>query len=250
MFCNSPAETALPPESACIRYAPGRWDQDLYTIPLGGLLVAAVSRIDPPKSPRWPFGGESATEKRRPTRHPSFFAGALAGASFVPLAGSILSDNPSFPLVTHIRGLVHSHLWTELLTSGAKVYFGRKRPFFDTAERTGKAGRDDRLSFFSGHSSHSFAFATYASQLGFHEIKSRPVSWLYASVLYSTAAWIASSRAVDRQHNWSDVLVGSAAGAGIGYLVFNRVNSVSKGDLAVTVLPDRLTVYLKIEPDR
>jgi membrane-associated phospholipid phosphatase len=248
MFCDVPPSPQKNPIE-CAAYKPGHWDQDIYTIPFGALLVTAVSRIDPPETPRWPFNTETAYENRHPTRHPGVFAGALAGVTFVPLLGSVLTDKPEFPISKHLRGLIHSHLWTELLTSGAKVFFGRKRPFFDTAAREGKAGRDDRLSFFSGHSSHSFAFATYASQLAFHELKNESLSWTYAVALYSTAAWIASSRAVDKQHNWSDVLTGASVGTVAGYLVHQRVNAVGETPVQVSFSPNQLTFTLKIKPN-
>ncbi len=217
-------------------------------MPLGAAIVTAISQIDPPSSPRWPFEKEMANEVRNPSRQPGLFAGALAGASLIPLMTSISNENSAFSIPLHLRGLMHTHLWTEFFTSSAKVYFGRKRPFFDTVERRGESRRDDRLSFFSGHASHAFAFATYASQLALHELKSSKVSWSYVFLLNASAAWVASSRAVDKQHNWSDVLTGAAVGTAVGYLTFDRVVRVNGSPLQVSVAPRKVTLSLELSP--
>jgi membrane-associated phospholipid phosphatase len=209
--------------------------------------VALISQQNPPAKPRWPFENETANAMRNPSRHPGNFAGTLAVATLFPLAGHVLTQNPDFKIFTHLRGMIHSHLWTEAATSAAKVYFGRKRPFYDTVERRGEARRDDRLSFFSGHSSHAFALASYGSQLAFSELKDSPSAWLYATLLHGTATWIATSRAIDKQHNWSDVLAGAAVGSTIGYFTFQRVDNVSRSPLTVAFEPRRVSLQLKME---
>lgn len=247
MHCDIPlAQPAV--SSECLLYRPGLWEQDLYTLPLAAAIVTAVSRIDPPTSPRWPFDKEAANEVRNPSRQPGLFAGALAGASLIPLVTSISAVNSSFSIPLHLRGLIHTHLWTELFTSSAKVYFGRKRPFFDTVERRGEVRRDDRFSFFSGHASHAFAFATYASQLALHELKPSELSWTYVILLNTSAAWVAASRAVDKQHNWSDILTGAAVGSTVGYLVFNRVVATSGAQFRMSLAPRKISFNLELSP--
>ncbi|NBW81241.1 phosphatase PAP2 family protein, partial [bacterium] len=189
MICD--AELPRPPQAECFIYTPGLWSQDLYTIPLEGLLVAGVSAIKPPDTPRWPFENETANAAQNPTRQPGAFVLGLAVSMAVPLGALVLDEHPDFPVWSHVRGLAHSHLWTEFLTSAAKNSFGRKRPFYDTAARQGQPAVDDHRSFFSGHSSHSFAFATYASELAFDALKDRTSAWIFASLLNGTAAWIA-----------------------------------------------------------
>lgn len=237
-----------PPAAECFIYRPGSWEQDIYTLPLEALVVTAISQQHPPSSPRWPFRNESANEIRNPSRQPGMFAAALAGGTLIPLTGSLLIANPKFPALVHLRGLIHSHLWTEFFTSSAKVYFGRKRPFYDTVKRRGEERRDDKLSFFSGHASHSFAFATYASQLAFSELKNSSLAWAYASLLNGTAAWVSASRAIDKQHNWSDVLAGGAVGTAVGYFMHDRVNSVSKSSLNVSFSARSVTFQLELDP--
>lgn len=233
----------------CFVYQPGYWQQDVYTIPFGALLVTAVGRLDPPRSPRWPFQSETATEIRNPSRHPGTFAATLAGAVMVPVFGSIYSARPDFSALTHVRGLVHSHLWTELFTSGAKAFFGRKRPFYDTVLRRGEARRDDRFSFFSGHSSHSFALASYVSQLAIYELKSSALSYIYSGALYSIATWVGASRAIDRQHNWSDVLTGAGVGFTVGRLVFRQVAETAGDAVHIQVEPGKIKLSLKVQTD-
>lgn len=232
MFCET---TPVPPIEPvhCLVYRPGDWHQDLYTIPLEALAVTLISQQSPPSVPRWPFANEESNAIRNPSRQPGGFAAALGVSALLPLAGSLYKTSPDFPYWRHLRGFIHSHLWTELFTSSAKVYFGRKRPFYDTVARRGEARTDDRLSFFSGHSSHSFAFATYASSLAHAELHDKSVAWLYTGVFSLTAAWVAGSRAVDRQHNWSDVLVGSLVGSTVGYLTYSRVQEVGRMPLSV-----------------
>lgn len=246
MHCDTQASTH--PAAECYFYKPGYWEQDLYTIPAEALIVTLISQQKPPSSPRWPFDKESANEFRNPSRQPGLFAATLGAASLVPLTASILDTNPKFPAFTHIRGIIHSHLWTEFFTSSAKIYFGRKRPFYDTVERRGEARRDDKLSFFSGHASHAFAFATYSSQLAFAELKSEPLAWTYASLLNGTATWVASSRAVDNQHNWSDVIAGAVVGSTVGYFMHQRVHNVSQWPVQVTLAPQVIRIDLKLNP--
>lgn len=234
MFCDMPP---VPPIGSvdCLWYRPGDWNQDIYTLPLEGLVVTAISQQIPPQNPRWPFTDESANAVRNPSRQPGGFAAALGIAALVPLGAAVYKDSPDFMFYRYLRGFVHSHLWTELFTSSAKVYFGRKRPFYDTVARRGEARTDDRLSFFSGHSSHSFAFATYASLIAHNELKDDRLAWIYTGLFSATASWVAASRAVDRQHNWSDVIVGSLVGTSVGYLTYSRVERVARFPLSVEI---------------
>lgn len=219
----------------CIWYRPGDWRQDIYTIPLEAAVVTAISQQTPPQSPRWPFAKESANAIRNPSRQPGGFAAALGIAALAPLAGAVYVSSPDFQFYRYLRGFIHSHLWTELFTSSAKVYFGRKRPFYDTVARRNEARKDDRLSFFSGHSSHSFAFATYASLIAHNELRERNLAWLYTGIFSVTASWVGASRAVDRQHNWSDVIVGGLVGASVGYLTYSRVQQVARIPISVEI---------------
>lgn len=240
MFC--PDSTPAAPAVECAFYRPGDWRQDMYTIPLEALSVAVVSSIKPPAEPRWPFAGEKTDKERQPTRHPGLFAAGLGLGVSVPLTAALVTDNPDFPVLTHFRGLIHTHLLTEFLTSSAKNFFGRRRPFYNTELRNGTDRIDDRRSFFSGHSSHSFAFAGYLSQVALSELKDSTQAWFFVTLLNGVAVWVGSSRAVDYQHNWSDVLTGTVVGGGMGYLMYHQV-ARSRG-LRVQFSPDGKKVTL------
>ncbi|MEY3901920.1 MAG: hypothetical protein RL189_1226 [Pseudomonadota bacterium] len=240
MFC--PDSTPAPPAVECAFYRPGDWRQDMYTIPLEALSVAVVSSIKPPAEPRWPFSSEKTDKERQPSRHPGFFAAGLGLGVSLPLTAALVTDNPDFPVLTHVRGLIHTHLWTEFFASSAKNYFGRHRPFYNTELRNSTDRIDDRRSFFSGHSAHSFAFAGYLSQVALSEMKDSTQAWFFVSLLNGVAVWVGSSRAVDHQHNWSDVLTGTVVGGGMGYLMYHQV-ARSRG-LTVQFSPDGKKITL------
>lgn len=245
MLCDGSPEAQS--SAACYVYRPGDARQDIYTIPLEILGVLAVSSLPPPQEPRWPFAHESANEENNPTRHPGTFAFGMATALAVPLTSLVLRDHPQFLVWSYARGAIHAHLWTEFFTSSAKNYFGRKRPFFDAAQRRGGAVTDDHRSFFSGHAAHSFAFATYSTQLAFDQIKEKSVAWIFAGLLNGTALWVGASRAIDHQHNWSDVLTGAIVGSSLGYLTYQRVRDVHQESFRVSLTPGGVsaTVFLK-----
>jgi membrane-associated phospholipid phosphatase len=245
MICDFPLTSASPAE--CYTYRPGVWSQDIFTIPAELALVAAVSAIKPPQRPLWPFENEKTDAPQNPTRHPGVLAAGLALSAGVPLLVAASRENPELPLGHYLRGLVHSILWTEISTSTAKNTFGRRRPFFDTAIQRGDVAVDHRRSFFSGHSSHAFAFSTYSTRFAFDMLKDRSATWIFASVLQGTALWIASSRAVDRQHHPSDVVVGSLVGAAFGYFMYERVHALRQLSTTVSFSPNSITLSYSIK---
>lgn len=120
----------------------------------------------------------------------------------------------------HARGLAHAFAWNELLTAAAKYWFQRERPFHDTELVNGTLRRiDDRASFYSGRSSHIFTFATYMSAMARDDSPAPWAGWAATAGLYGLAGWVASARAIDGQHNWSDVVVGSLAGTGVAFKI-------------------------------
>ncbi len=101
-----------------------------------------------------------------------------------------------------------------------KFAVARERPFhlYDTAPPTGAPlSRDAYLSFFSGHATFTFALATAAGTVAtMRGYRAAPAVWALGLTIASFTSWwrIAADR-----HDLSDVLVGAAWGAGVGFLV-------------------------------
>jgi diacylglycerol diphosphate phosphatase/phosphatidate phosphatase len=129
---------------------------------------------------------------------------------------------------------------TMLLTEVSKVAISRERP--DYADRL-KRGLDDdllndgRKSFWSGHSSMSFASATFLSlQLADfalddgRSLGTAALLWGGATVLITSAGLVANSRLDDGRHHLSDVLVGAVVGTFIGTLGYIRSRIISSDE--------------------
>ena len=119
-------------------------------------------------------------------------------------------------------------------TQTAKLTFGRKRPFqTDSPYQFFQGG----TSFFSGHTSSAFTFATVVSKnfpkqnlsvLGIErEIPLVPI------LVYSVAGAVGLQRLYHNVHWASDVYVGALAGYGVGWLVVHFGNKVYLNSVAV-----------------
>ncbi len=97
----------------------------------------------------------------------------------------------------------------------------RPRPFMyrPGAGEPARHEADATLSFFSGHTADSFAVAAAVATIyGIRRPRSalRPLVWVGALLLASV---VPICRVGSGEHFWSDVLVGAAVGATVGYLV-------------------------------
>ena len=216
-------------------YSPGLFSQDLVTMPLEAGLVYAITRAYwPQQRPLPPFASETTDRERQKTRHPAeilrFSAIGLAGLGL----GAVSMSSDEYSLGVQCRGWIHAHLLTEMATATAKVAFQRKRPFYDRVKKASLANagppprEDDRFSFFSGHASHAFAFAGYSTAL---VLRYLDFSWFtvgYTVTSLGFATYIAASRALDGQHNWSDVVTGAAVGYVVSQLVFNQTQKIAR----------------------
>lgn len=219
-------------DSPSLHYSPGLLAQDVYTIPLGlGLLTMMNTYYTRDPKPAWPFDTESATDVRNPTKHTRNVILPYAMLATVGTFGLAQIASPNFMWPQHIRGWIHAHLANELLTGFAKMSFQRHRPFYDTEVEREKQGltrvrEDDSFSFFSGHSSHAFTFAAYGSSVFRKALPYKWLGWTLTGGMYSAAAYIGATRAIDAQHYWSDVLTGAFVGTIVGNLIFQRVEDV------------------------
>lgn len=106
---------------------------------------------------------------------------------------------------------------TTLLTAAAKVIFRRPRPFsYRKAECDFQVDDvDANLSFFSGHSSISFAAAFAGSFLMSERVNAETRAAIWGTEL-ALAGATANLRARAGKHYYSDILVGALVGAGVG----------------------------------
>ncbi|MCB0281316.1 MAG: phosphatase PAP2 family protein [Calditrichaeota bacterium] len=105
---------------------------------------------------------------------------------------------------------------TGILTNLAKFITGRQRPYsyYSTLE---SEGLDDYLSFFSGHTSLTFAIATSTSMI--FEKKEPQISGLIWSSSIALAALTGYLRIAGDKHYMTDVLTGVVLGSLTGYLI-------------------------------
>ncbi|CAA7262625.1 unnamed protein product [Cyclocybe aegerita] len=145
-------------------------------------------------------------------------------------------------------GLLLSHALTGTFTQVVKVTVGRPRPdFIDRCQPPAgltdppygltswtvctqtnpKILRDGFRSFFSGHSSSSFAglgFLAFYLAGKLHLFDSRGhagKAWLSLSP-FMAAALVGISRAMDNRHHWHDIAVGSAIGTLFAYFSYRQ----------------------------
>lgn len=210
-------------------FDPGNLNQDLITLPIeAGLILLLNNSYTPRSNALWPFQGEIATATPEPTTLTSSKMAPIAAGVAVATLGGLALTNKNFPAWVQIRGWLHAILLTEVATSGTKVTFQRKRPFYDTElNQYGTASDDSRFSFFSGHASHAFSFATYSSLLLFQYSGSPVTNWIYSTAAFAAATGVAYTRIYDHAHNVSDVVVGGIVGAVISASVFYRVQKVN-----------------------
>lgn len=175
-----------------------------------------------------------------------FWLGSMAGATAIN-AIPICNTNDKMCRFFHhqmvfdtIAGALETFFLTVTITETFKYGFGRLRPdFLDRYERFQcqsnpgeKECVDGQLSFISGHSSTSFAMATYASLViggrlvwgrgprNSQDQSGRIAGLLMQASLLGIASYIAASRIQDGRHHIEDVVVGSLVGFGVANLSY------------------------------
>ena len=129
----------------------------------------------------------------------------------------------------HCKGFIETSLvYTPLFTSIAKLVVGKKRPNYDNTIHA--KDNDARKSFWSGHSSSSFAISTYFNLYMYHYLGNNNMGNLLWKIplslfIYGAAGYVAWSRVYDHVHDELDVTVGAGVGTGISILIFGVHNN-------------------------
>ncbi|HEX5659725.1 MAG TPA: phosphatase PAP2 family protein [Polyangiales bacterium] len=109
---------------------------------------------------------------------------------------------------------------TAVITQLLKYTVARERPFLRTQRDSGELvthGPDDNLSFFSGHTSITFALAVGAGSIAsFREYKHAPWIWALGMPLAALSGYL---RIAADRHYFTDVLTGALVGSAVGVLI-------------------------------
>jgi membrane-associated phospholipid phosphatase len=149
----------------------------------------------------------------------------IVGLRAIHSIGSELFDDEADarPALRHTIGLYKALMYTQISTQLSKNVVYRARPDLS-----------DSKSFFSGHTSTSFAMASYLQR----EIDDALLRWnaladnallrnmlraANLAVLYGWGSYVGYSRMRDNRHYLGDVLVGAVIGTFFGNLVYDQV---------------------------
>lgn len=217
-----------------------RWFIDGGMIPFvyaPAALAAGVTLALPlPEAPRLFSAYEGGAERRSETI-PNYQVGLLAGGLTLTL-GLFDRDARWY----HVKGMVQSIATTAAVTQLAKLSFGRHRPSYNPAV---SSSEDDRMSFFSGHSSLTTTSTVYLGlYLRQHAFKpwrgDRAIAWweipAYAS-LAALTVYVPYTRVADHKHHLSDVVTGASVGAASAVMFYWYQESRFRaefGDVSVT----------------
>ncbi|CAD5210826.1 unnamed protein product [Bursaphelenchus okinawaensis] len=150
-------------------------------------------------------------------------------------------NNRIFRFLHIVLGLAFGAVANYILYQIVKFAFTRHRPhFFDVCRpdaeqcRPGdyveryecrgtnmKTIKDAHLSFYSGHASTAFYYATFAAiylhlRLVKKNLNCLPWLFMFSCLWYAGAMYVAGSRVQDNKHHFVDVVVGSVVGLALG----------------------------------
>jgi membrane-associated phospholipid phosphatase len=187
---------------------------------LPAFTESELNALTPPSLPAWEALALNRWDEGAAKRSDVVLFAAFGAAGMVALAQT--------PKNTLMRdGLVLGSLWfqtnlsTLMLTDLAKNSFRRNRPFVynSQAPLIDRMESDARKSFFSGHSSMTACNTFFAAKIwsDMHpNSKLKPWVWTAAAAV---PAYAALQRVQAGKHYPSDVIVGLAVGAAMGYLI-------------------------------
>lgn len=108
---------------------------------------------------------------------------------------------------------------TGALGQTVRYSFKRPRPYvYNNKADDPRRYREDRLSFFSGHTASAFASATVFSEILERRFPNKDLLPLKIG-FYSAAGLVAAGRVLSGEHFFSDVMTGAVIGSTIGYCV-------------------------------
>lgn len=187
---------------------------------LAGTLVARrVSTLSPGGDPTW-FPGDVGVRAYHSVAAARLSDALLALDMVIPVAGQV-------GLGVDERFLNSSLVYAEtlsvnlMLNAFTKVVVRRPRPYSQRVLALGRASNDDDLnvSFYSGHSSMSFASAISGSYLFAEATPSRASRYVMWGAELTLASVVAGLRVRAGKHYFSDVITGAIVGAGLGVAV-------------------------------
>lgn len=242
---STPAPGANPDEDRrrLPRWPNGRWFVDGGMIPFfyvpGVVAVAVTLSVSAPETPRL-FSSSEGGEEPKSSTIPTYQVGVLAGA--LTLTAGLFDRDARW---YHVKGMAQSIVTTATVTQIAKLTFGRHRPSWNPSS----TDDDDRMSFFSGHSSLTLTSTVYLGiYLRQHVFApwrgDRVLAWweipAYAG-LAALSVYVPYTRIDDNKHHVSDVLTGAAVGTGFALLFYHYQEGRYRdalGDLAITPWSD------------
>jgi len=117
--------------------------------------------------------------------------------------------------------LAEVHLINDGITALVKASVARPRPAAFQPESYPGAGSSagNSQSFYSGHASQAFAFATAAAVTVWRRHPRGPARWIVLGTGLALASTTAAMRVFGGRHHPTDVMVGAAAGAAVGLAV-------------------------------
>lgn len=202
--------------------------------------IATRAWKEPPEEPRWfskREGGRHYPGGQYPT--PMLYVDAGLAGALVLFAG----DRTRW---YHLKGFLQNISVASLLTGLAKNTFGRHRPMFELGVPVDAQPKDNRRSFWSGHSSMTLATATYLGVYARQHIFTRwrddaTLPWWEAVAYVGLAAGAVAvpySQYALNRHHASDVITGALVGAATATVFYiyqeHRARDQDSGDVLRT----------------
>ncbi len=191
----------------------------LWTAPaIVGFTQAELDALQSSQIPVWDQWALGRWNEAAGHRSDLLFYGAALWSSATVLLPAIKENRWQASIPTAVMW-VEMNALTLVSTEWTKNFISRPRPFayYSAAPLEARTGVDARKSFFSGHTSMTAANSFYAAKIFadlYPDSKMKPWVWAAAAVIPAVTA---QQRMAAGKHFLSDVLVGYAVGAFMGW---------------------------------